>query len=155
METTVAFTGHQNYDGQAAQMLSETIRALCAAGYDTFLTGMARGFDLAAAETVLSLRTEFPALKLVAVIPFAGQDENFPVADRVRYHAILQAVDRTVTLAESYARGTYYRRNDYLVDHAGKVVAWYTRHQSGTGYTVRHARQRGVEVINLADPTLF
>ena len=52
-------------------------------------------------------------------------------------------------LADSYSRGCYYRRNDYLVDHAVRVVAWYIRRNSGTGYTVRRARHQGIEVLNL------
>lgn len=62
-------------------------------------------------------------------------------------------------LADSYSRGCYYRRNDYLVDHAVRVVAWYIRRNSGTGYTVRRARHQGIEVLNLYEdkmnPTLF
>lgn len=48
---------------------------------------------------------------------------------------------------------------DYLVDHAVRVVAWYIRRNSGTGYTVRRARHQGIEVLNLYEdkmnPTLF
>ena len=73
------------------------------------------------------------------------------------YDAMNRSAD--VVLADSYSRGCYYRRNDYLVDHAVRVVAWYIRRNSGTGYTVRRARHQGVEVLNLYEdkmnPTLF
>ena len=89
----------------------------------------------------------------------AGQPESFSDADKRRYADVLTAADRTVVLADSYSRGCYYRRNDYLVDHAVRVVAWYIRRNSGTGYTVRRARHQGVEVLNLYEdkmnPTLF
>ena len=45
------------------------------------------------------------------------------------------------------------------MDHAVRVVAWYIRRNSGTGYTVRRARHQGIEVLNLYEdkmnPTLF
>jgi uncharacterized phage-like protein YoqJ len=155
IDYSVAFTGHQSYDGQSTQVLCAMLRKLCMTGYDTFLSGMACGFDLAAAEAVLALRQEYPILKLIAVVPFVGQEKKFSETDRARYRTILQAAHQIVTLADSYTKGAYYRRNDYLVEHAGKVVAWYIRRQSGTGYTIRRAQKRGIEVINLADPTLF
>lgn len=84
---------------------------------------------------------------------------RFSDADKRRYADVLAAADRTVVLADSYSRGCYYRRNDYLVDHAVRVVAWYIRRNSGTGYTVRRARHQGIEVLNLYEdkmnPTLF
>ena len=120
---------------------------------------MACGFDLAAAEAVLALRGECAGMELVAVVPFAGQPESFSDADKRRYADVLTAADRAVVLADSYSRGCYYRRNDYLVDHAVRVVAWYIRRNSGTGYTVRRARHQGIEVLNLYEdkmnPTLF
>ena len=123
------------------------------------LSGMACGFDLAAAEAVLALRGECAGMELVAVVPFAGQPDSFSDADKRRYADVLAAADRTVVLADSYSRGCYYRRNDYLVDHAVRVVAWYIRRNSGTGYTVRRARHQGIEVLNLYEdkmnPTLF
>ena len=48
-EKTVAFTGHRTYEGEAQQELAAVLRELYAEGYRTFLSGMARGFDLAAA----------------------------------------------------------------------------------------------------------
>ena len=51
--TTVAFTGHRTYCGEASAALAAAIRGLHAHGFRTFLCGMAVGFDLAAAEAVL------------------------------------------------------------------------------------------------------
>ena len=54
--TSVAFTGHRTYRGAAADALRRTVGELYARGFRTFLSGMAVGFDLAAAEAVLELR---------------------------------------------------------------------------------------------------
>lgn len=156
---SVAFTGHQEYDGRADERLASLVRSLYDGGYRLFYSGMALGFDLAAAETVLSSREECPGMQLIAVVPFRGQEKGFPVCERMRYWAILAAADHTVELEPAYCRGCYYRRNDYLVDHADRLVAWYEHPRSGTGYTVRQARKQGVEVINLFEevsaPKLF
>ena len=135
---SVAFTGHQDYDGSADGILRAAVYRLW---------------------SVLALRGECAGMELVAVVPFAGQPDSFSDADKRRYADVLAAADRTVVLADSYSRGCYYRRNDYLVDHAVRVVAWYIRRNSGTGYTVRRARHQGIEVLNLYEdkmnPTLF
>ena len=61
--TTVAFTGHRTYDGQAAAALRATVGELYARGFRTFLCGMAMGFDLAAAEAVLACRSPRPIMQ--------------------------------------------------------------------------------------------
>lgn len=212
--TTVAFTGHRTYDGQAAAALRATVGELYARGFRTFLCGMAMGFDLAAAEAVLACRdsetgsafspaafpastlapaassasafpaamvsasvfspasapdphfphTPMPGLRLVAVIPFRGQESRFPAVDRERFRRVLAAADHSVTLSPSYHAGCYAVRNNYLVEHAALLVAWYDGSPGGTHYTVRRALGRGLEFINLhphpaalrqAEPTLF
>ena len=60
----VAFTGHRDYSGTTNEKLREVIIALYEVGYSTFLCGMAEGFDIAAAEIVLSLKSELNGLKL-------------------------------------------------------------------------------------------
>lgn len=105
-----------------------------------------------------------PGLRLVAVIPFRGQESRFPVADRERFRRVLAAADHSVTLSPSYHAGCYAVRNNYLVEHAALLVAWYDGSPGGTHYTVRRALGRGLEFINLhahpaalrqAEPTLF
>lgn len=162
--TTVAFTGHRTYRGEAADALHDAVRALHARGFRTFLSGMAVGFDLAAAEAVLACRTTLPGIRLVAVVPFEGQQERYCDADKARFGRILAEADRTLVLAPAYRPGCYAVRNDYLTDHASVLVAWYDGSRGGTGYTVRRALRRGLEVQNLcrvclvaaaSGPTLF
>lgn len=85
--TTVAFTATVPIAARASAALAAAIRGLHAHGFRTFLCGMAVGFDLAAAEAVLELRDSLPGLRLVAVVPFGGQEARFSHADRARYRA--------------------------------------------------------------------
>ncbi|MDE6623259.1 MAG: DUF1273 domain-containing protein [Alistipes sp.] len=147
--TCAAFTGHRTYDGSADEALRRTIADLRARGLRTFLSGMAVGFDLAAAEAVLACRSDMPDLRLIAVVPFRGQESRFPPTERERYRQILAQADRTVVLAPTYHTGCYLVRNDYLVGHAATLVAWYDGSPGGTRYTVQRALRRGLEFIQL------
>lgn len=146
---TAAFTGHRTYRGEAAEALAALLGDLHAEGYRRFLCGMALGFDMAAAEAVLALRAAHPEVRLVCVVPFAGQDRRFPAVEQERYRRILEAADETVVLRDDYRPDCYARRNDCLTDGASVVVAWYDGSSGGTHYTVRRARRLGLRVLNL------
>lgn len=163
-ETTAAFTGHRTYAGDAADALQAVVDVLYARGIRTFMSGMAVGFDLAAAEAVLVRRALRPDIRLVAVVPFEGQQKRFSESDRERYRRILGMADETVVLASVYHPGCYAVRNDYLVDNASVLVAWYDGTAGGTHHTVRRALRWHLEIVNLhpaspsvppSDPVLF
>lgn len=146
----VSFTGHRTYRDEARRQLASTLEVLYREGFRTFLSGMALGFDLAAAEAVVALRHAHSDVRLVAVVPFRGQAARFPAVQRRRYEAALARADEVVVLAEEYHRGCYARRNDFLVDHAAVLVAWYDGSPGGTRYTVERARARGREIVYLS-----
>ncbi len=147
--TSVAFSGHRTYCGDAADALHRTVGELYARGFRTFLSGMAVGFDLAAAEAVLELRVRMPDVRLIAAVPFQGQEARFSQSDRERFSRVLSAADVVEVLSPVYHRGCYAVRNDFLVDHARVLVAWYDGSPGGTHYTVRRAMRRGLEILDL------
>lgn len=147
--TSVAFSGHRTYCGDAADALHRTVGELYARGFRTFLSGMAVGFDLAAAEAVLELRERMPDVRLIAAVPFQGQEARFSQSDRERFSRVLSAADVVEVLSPVYHRGCYAVRNDFLVDHARVLVAWYDGSPGGTHYTVRRALGRGLEILDL------
>jgi len=149
MMQTLCFTGHRTYRGEAADALRAAIGDYCDRGFRTFLSGMAVGFDLAAAEAVLELRAHRPEIRLVAVIPFAGQEARFPAEARERFRRIAAAADDRIVLAPRYHAGCYAVRNDYLVDRASALLAWYDGSPGGTRYTVGRALRRGLDAVNL------
>ena len=146
----VSFTGHRTYRDQARMLLPPTLERLYDRGFCTFLSGMAVGFDLAAARAVLELRGRHPDVQLIAAVPFRGQERRFPTAWRLLYEEVLDQADGVEILAGEYHRGCYAVRNEFLVDHARVIVAWYSGTASGgTAQTVRRARARNREIINL------
>ena len=162
--TSVAFTGHRTYRGGAADALRRMLEAFYDRGFRTFLSGMAVGFDLAAAEAVLEMGRRRAGVRLVAAVPFRGQENRFSPADRERFRRVLAAADAVEELSPVYHRGCYAVRNNYLVDHASLLVAWYDGSPGGTRHTVSRALRRGLEFVNLhplragvalTEPTLF
>lgn len=113
---------------------------------------MAMGYDLLAAETILSLQSGLPDLRLIAVIPYRGQTEMWNAALKSRYDDILHNTNDTVILSEHYYQGCLLRRNDYMVVHSSRLIAWYNGNpKGGTFYTCRLAVANGLTVINLHD----
>ncbi|MBR4149157.1 MAG: DUF1273 family protein [Rikenellaceae bacterium] len=155
-ENSVAFTGHRAMNfaaGDSAEALRERLdailRELYARGARTFYSGMAEGFDLLAARAVLDLRCEYSDIQLIAAVPFRAQAAGFSAVVRRDYDQILAAANRVDVLQEEYSRDCFLRRDDYMVERAATVVAWFDGRAGGTAYTVGRARSLGCEVINL------
>ena len=159
----VSFSGHRTnriikFSINRQQILANVafntwsmIDNLCEQGYHTFLSGVAEGFDLIAAEEVLRLKKEYPHIRLVAVIPFRGQENRYTEEDKQRYNNILAQADETIYISERYFDGCFLRRNDYLLEHSARLLAYYDCIPSGgTAYTVRRAiTERKMNVINV------
>ena len=111
-------------------------------GYDTFLCGMATGFDLWAGLAVLSLKKQLTDLRLIAVVPFRGQAQGFPYEFKELHSAVLAAADCRVCLHQNFTRSCFHERNRAMLDHA---------QPGGTAYTVDLARKRDMTVLNLCD----
>ncbi len=147
---TVAFTGHRTYRGEADELLGHTLEALYLRGYRRFLSGMAVGFDLAAAEAVVELRQRHADAELVCIIPFSEHPNRFPAAELCRYNTLIGEADHLICLSEHYTPNCYYMRNDSLVDNSSYIVAYYDGSKSGgTYYTVRRAHRQHLPVENL------
>ncbi len=151
---TMAFTGHRFIEPSRIEdikaELRKRVKALYAKGIRIYLSGMALGFDMLAAEVILSLKAELPSLKLIAIIPFRGQYNRWNYRDRARYNDILGAADGSVVLSEGFFNGCYLKRNDFMIDHACGIIAYYDGgYKGGTFYTFRKAKAKGKDIINL------
>lgn len=156
--STVCFSGHRSYPSTAedALRLAAAVENAYTDGYRTFISGMAPGFDLAAARAVLRLRSRSGDVRLVCAVPFEKQSRDFSPDDLRRYDALLGSADRVEILAGQWRPGIYYRRNDWMVERSSRLIAWYdasTEPSSGTRHTVRAAVRAGLAVVNLFRPT--
>ena len=140
--TACAFTGHRELpDDFSVNRLTELIRDLITEGVNTFYCGMAKGFDLLAAETVISLREEYSHIRLILCIPFYGQEKSFSKADKARYADVCKNADEQTLLSEGYYKGCLLARNRYMAEKADALVACYRKETGGTAYTVRYFKK--------------
>ena len=79
------FTGHRPQSLRRSEDdirvdLENSILAAVREGCRTFISGMACGVDIWAAEIVVRMKEQFPDLHLhlIAAIPYAGFDERWP-----------------------------------------------------------------------------
>lgn len=151
---TCCFTGHRAIASEHAaalpELLSRTLRGLIFEGYTSFAAGGARGFDMLAAEAVLSLRQTNPRVRLLVIAPCLDQTRGWPPSEVRRYERIADASDDFTCLAANYYPGCMRARNRALVDQSGLCLSYHLRDRSGTGQTVAYARRQGLEVVNLA-----
>lgn len=115
-------------------------------GYTVFYSGMARGIDLWAAKFVIEQRFSHPEIKLICVIPYKKQNQNFRGTDKWDYSYVLSEADEVICLNEEYTKSCLRERNEYMVNHSDKLIAVMSNPRSGTGMTVNMARKKGIDI---------
>lgn len=149
MYEVCAFTGHRNLNGELDyNLLDKVILNLIHGGTKLFLCGMAVGFDMAAAESVLRYKNEY-GVKMRACIPHERQSSAFSESDKARYDRILAGCDEKIVISPEYFRGCMQVRDRYLVDNCDVLVSFLRRDTGGTHYTVKYAEKCNKNVIKL------
>ena len=116
-------------------------------GFRHFFCGMAQGADLYFCEAVLALRRLHPEVTLEAAVPFTGQADRWPEADRRRWAALLDQCDFETMVQHHYTKGCMARRNRYMVDRSALLIAVYDgQPQGGTFTTLAYALKNNVAV---------
>lgn len=133
--------------------LVEKITELIGLGCTTFISGMATGFDIIAAECVNELRglVKDVSIELVLAIPFIEQSAAYPSFWKEKYDKLLNDCDKAVLISDGYFPGCYMRRNIFMVDNSDIVLTFYDGKPGGTKNTVKYAEKIGRKVINLFD----
>lgn len=152
---TVCFTGHREIpllkSTAIKKRLRETLEDLIERGYCYFGAGGALGFDTLAAQIVLELREKYPNIKLILVLPCLSQADRWSEVDKKVYEEIKLCSDKVVYTSNEYTRGCMHKRNRHLVDNSSVCVCYLTEENGGTVYTVKYAKEKGLEVINIAE----
>lgn len=146
------FTGHRpekltKSETEITALLEAAIRAAVNDGFVTFISGMARGVDLWAAEIVLRLRDAGAPIHLICASPFEGFERSWPADWQKRYRRVWAAADYTKFVCPAYSRDCFQRRNEWMVDHSARVIAAFNGERGGTKNTIDYAARRGVPVI--------
>ncbi len=140
IEKACAFTGHREIlDEIDLEALAATIKGFIKEGKNIFLCGMAMGFDLIAADVVLSLKKDFPGIRLIACVPCPFQQKNFPAEERKKYERILPLCDEVKRLSKTYFKGCMLARDRFMVDNSSVLIAYGRKNEGGTFYTLNYA----------------
>ncbi len=153
---TVCFSGHRPESlpdggnpqslvtGYIKKLINDEIVESLSDGYNTFIVGGARGIDLWAAEELLALRDDGYDLNIIVSVPYRGFGSRYYGHDAVIMHRSIECAEKVICIAESYFNGCMFRRNEYMVDHSSKLIAFVNDYRSGTGQTIRYAKKKNI-----------
>ena len=147
------FTGHRPEKLKQSEaalygMLKAEIEQAIKDGFTVFISGMARGVDIWAAEIVLELQREGYPLRLICALPYDGFGDRWSFQWREKYNRILNEADLVRVICKGYHKGCFHIRNEWMVDHSARVIALYTGEPGGTRNTINYAEKSGIEVRN-------
>ena len=146
-QKTCSFTGHRilskNFDPEEVK---KVIIDLISKGYDTFLVGMALGFDTACFKILVEIRKSAD-IRLIACVPCNSQSKFFNKKQREEYAEMLGQADEVVNVSDEYYDGCMMVRNYFMVDNCSVLVAYLNYNRGGTYRTVKYAAENGKEII--------
>ena len=126
---------------------NEIINLIENKGVTHFITGMAIGVDMYAAEIVHGLKASYPGITLESAIPCENQAEKWIEEQRDRYFDIAAKCDKETMIQCQYTPDCMHKRNRYMVDQADFIVAVWDGRPSGTGKTVQYAQRQGKPIV--------
>lgn len=150
----VCFTGHRPdkidlNEKQAKELLEKAIDYAISQGFITFITGMAMGVDIWAAEIVLDRRKKNKEIHLIAALPHPNFESRRSITEKMRFNKIIKAADYVEQVNEYYFSSCYQVRNEWMVDRSALVIALFNGQKSGTKNTIDYAKRKGVKVVNV------
>lgn len=148
------FTGHRpeklrRPEKEIRADLEREIRQAVIDGLNVFISGMARGVDIDAAEIVLQLREEGYSVKLICASPYPGFEKGWSRTWQNRYCATIAEADLVRYICPRYSKECFQTRNEWMVNHSARVIAVFNGRPSGTKNTIDYALRQGIPVIKI------
>ncbi len=146
-EKAVSVTGHrvirEGFDkNKVEQVLLERIKL----GYDTFLVGMAIGFDTICFQILEKFRKLFP-IKIIACIPCETQAQKFSYSQKREYERMLAVADEKILVSKDYTPYCMQKRNMFMVDNSSLLIAYLRESLGGAKNTIEYAKKQNVSII--------
>ena len=148
-EKTICVSGHRFIGNDLKKERVEGfLRKFIEKGFNTFLIGMALGFDTLCFQILERLREE-NNIKIIACIPCPSQPKRFNQKQKEEYFRLLSIADDKVVLSDEYTPYCMQKRNQFMVDNSFAVLCYLNRNSGGTFNTVEYAKKQNVFVINV------
>ena len=151
-------------------MLCRYIDMAVERGYENFISGLAVGTDLWAAQYIIEKRRLNSNIRLIGAMPYLRHAERFPDYYRKLLAQVEEAADFLITVNDnpdimygppsaegSFSRSLYRDRNYYMVDNSSAVIAFLNKEgtMSGTAQTVNYANRKGLKVCRFGIEDIF
>lgn len=148
------FTGHRPDkielgEKEIKPLLEKAIDEAISEGFVTFITGMAMGTDIWAAEIVLDRKKKNKNLHLICALPHPGFENRRNFTEKIRFSKIIKKADLVKEINDHYFTGCYQVRNEWMVDRSNLVIAVFNGQKSGTKNTVDYAIKKGININNV------
>ena len=113
------FTGHRPEklnisEEQLCVRLGQEIDQAIEDGFTTFISGMAKGVDICAAELVLKRRVSDARLKLICALPYENFGLHWSTSWTDRYVEVIRHADLVRCISQEFSYSTYQRRNEWI-----------------------------------------
>lgn len=146
------FTGHRpeklkESPEEVKAWLEVQIDKAIADGYTTFISGCAMGVDIWAGQIVIRKKADNSDLHLIVAVPWPGFSKRWSEEWQEEYDELLQRADLVKTVCNHYNDGVFQQRNEWMVDHSNRVIAYYNGAAGGTKNTIDYAIRKGIEVF--------
>jgi len=117
-------------------------------GFTTFISGCAMGVDIWAGRIVTRKKTAYcPNIHLIAATPWPGFARRWSQEWQDQYNALLCEADLVVNVSNHYHQDVFQQRNQWMVDHSARLIAYYNGMDGGTKNTIDYAIQKNIDVI--------
>ena len=141
----VTFCGHSELSPEelllAKNRLHIEIERLVEQGATEFLLGGYGNFDLLAAMTVKKLKSKYPYMKSILVIPYIDKVYDKDLYDCSEYPPI-ELVPKPYAIL---------KRNEYMVKESDAVIAFVKYSWGGAAKTLTYAQRKKKHIINIAN----
>ena len=137
--------------GRLKNQLRQKIMGEIGCGINRFVTGMHRGVDLLASETVLEIKEKMPLISLDCAFPYEAQAADWPERERDRYFDIASKCTREFMISNSYYDTVEQKLNEYLLKFSDSVIAVWDSRIDTTARLIAEARRSGKRVV-IIDP---
>ena len=155
-----SFTGHRHISAKDKAHLLPALKSsvlyLYSLGVREFHCGGAIGFDTICATVVYDIARTHKGIRLVLELPYPKQadgwkDENKRFFDFLKSKADEINIHSENPKNKAQAVDALLLRNRIMIDKSHYCICFLKNLKGGTAYTVKYAKQKDVQIINLAD----